>query len=357
MKYKAFLFLFAMVFTFGTIALADYIEPTGSYTAVNTPDVVKTGPRATVATFEKIGIGDGTNSPDISLLSSGSYAGSGSSDKGVWSEKLYVAGVTSAIDTNSLFLVRVNNVNNTTSSLFDQYSNSVSFKYPSSSTAKSAKPVEASVAGRYISNFAITSNEDNSTPGGTNPNGFSLDLQATPGSGGFNPTTNIGLGNYCNLYPPDLGTVVGDGGGCPDGSYMTMYKAPSFSGTLSATNNTNSQIVATCREFNPSVNPTSTGKCANSKNFTDLIRIGKYVSSGNVCTFTASSGTSFTNPDVPISTNGKNVKIRWYSLGGNPARSYINTLDDQKSFTWGCGQDDWEVQIYDDYGQFVTMTR
>ncbi len=362
MKHKAFLIVLLLLVTFGTAVLADYVEPTGTAPASNTGEVLKTGPKNTNSmTYEKIGIGDGTSATISNIasqgwlyLTAGSYAGSGVGDKGVKPDRLVVTGATGVVSGKD-FIVRVDPI---TGNEFDQFKNNSSFKYDKfinnnvNPAPTTPKPLEAFVAGRYISNFAITNSSDITT--NSSPNTYSLELRE---AGSFDPTTNIGLGNSCNLYPADLGNTIGDGGGCPAGTYMTRYIGPSYSGTLSSTNNTNTQVVATCTEFNPSINPTSGPHCSTGRTFSNAIRIGKDISSGSVCLFTISSGTSFTNSNVPANFNGKNVKIRWYALGGNPARAYINTLDNQKTFTYGCAQDSWEAEVYDDYGQYFNITR
>ncbi len=266
MKHKIFLTIFVLIFTFGTAVLADYLEPTGTAPSNNTGDVLKTGPKsATLVTFEKIGIGDGTTITPNSLLSSGSYAGIGS-NKGGFMEKLVVSGVTT-ISNPADFTVRVQDVNN---SGFDQFTSSnVQFFDKIKNQNINSKPLQAYIAGRILGKLAITDNADTGSTKNYNPS-YSLDFLAT-GTSNYAPTTNIGLGDFCDLYPVDLGKTVGDGGGCPAGSYMTMYKAPSFTTPVTSTNNTNSQVVATCTQFNPSISPKTLGRCSSARSASSAV--------------------------------------------------------------------------------------
>ncbi len=363
MKHKAFLVLIVLGFTFGSMAMANYLEPATTAPGSNTPDVVKTGPganvsgsRAITAIKSKIGIGDGTTFTGNSFLSTGSYVGTGTGDKGGFAEKLYAGGTTSVIggSTPKDLLIKINDVGSN-KVMFDQYAYGTQYIYPVNANPRMTKALEAIVAGRYISKIAITNNQDvdDIQKRKLNPTN-SLEFQPTSGSNAFLPTTNIGLGNSCNLYAPDLGVTAGDGGGCPKGSYMTWYKVPTISGTISSSNNNNGVALATCKQFNPATSPTNTGGCNSvAKVFTNLNSIDKEppISPSTVCTFSVGyQGANFIQ-------NGKNVKIKWYSLGGNPYRSYISANDDKTYFTYGCGQDSWEVVMTDDYGQFATATR
>ncbi len=368
MKHKAFLVLIVLGFTFGSMALANYVEPTATAPGSNTPDVVKTGPganvsgtRAVTVIKSKLGIGDGINLPNSSLLTAGSYIGTGCSgisclvqtgstgDKGGFMEKLVVLGATGVVGGSAPknVLVKINDVGSN-SSKFDQYVYGAQYEYPLGASKKMAKALEAIVAGRYISKMMVTDTPDT---GNTDTSDLSLNLQATST---FKPTTNIGLGDTCDLYAYDLGSAVGDGGGCPKGSYMVWYKQPSFSGTLSATNNNNGVVFAKCRQFNPSASPTNTGHCATGRPaFTHLSQLAKDTSV-NPCKFMAARQGATWPSGTPVGAtfNGVNVKLKWYD--GN---TYNSSLDNKTTFTYGCGSGPWRIVATDDYGQYAEETK
>lgn len=268
MKHKIFLTIILLVFTFGTLAMAEYVEPTSTAPSSNTGDVLRTGPRTTKTTVEKIGTWEfAKNPPDSTglaeyaksadLLKDSTYVGDETHKKGLFSEKLTVLGVSKIISGDLITMV-----DNKTGSSFDQFMNSTSYLYPlNANSTTPAKPLEGIITGRMLGQIALTDKEDDFDPFNRKFNpAYSLDLLATNTSS-FNPTTNIGLGDSCNLYPADIGTSIGGGGGCPAGSYITYYKKPTFSGAITSTNNTNSQVVATCTQFNPSMTPKNTGRC------------------------------------------------------------------------------------------------
>ncbi len=358
MKYKVFMGLLVSILTLGTMALADYVEPGSTPPSSNTPEVLKTESES-ARLYEKLGIGDGTNSVAASLLSNGPYI-----LQGAFSDKFVSLGAgnvgTSTLPKN--FVVKVPNIGNLGNTNFDQFKNQANFfKFPGN-TKTVAKPLEAIVAGRYISKVAITSDEDPATsqkPNGSNPNSFSLDLKATTGSNGFSPTTNIGLGNTCNLYYYDIGSSVGDGGGCPAGMFMSMYKAQTYSGTATSSSNTNNQVVATCTSFNPSASPTNTGHCDTGRFFTDLDGIYKEPENQTTgsCVFTLGSARNVGGSvDTASFLGAKSRKIRWYVLGGNPSPAYYSAGDDKTYISYGCSSN-WKAVVYDDYGQYIETSK
>ena len=335
------------IVTFGVIALADYVEPASTAPNSNTPEVLKTT-GATALTYDKLGIGNGDYNfvPTITVLKDGSWFGVHDTkvDKkyGVFSDKLVSTGA-NKIGTNKIpedFIIQVIDKNNKG---FDQYILSgIQFKKFPGEVDTTPKPLETLYNGRFVSKFAITDSADNGPKRLQDPN-YTLDFQPTSS---FSPTTNIGLGDSCNLYPVDIGTTVGDGGGCPAGSYISYYKQPTFSGTLSTTNNTNSQTVATCTQFNPSASPKNTGHCT-SKVFTNLNYVEK-VTGTPVCTYYAASSISYGGGINLSSFKGKNAKVKWYNGG-----TYTPSLDNKTTFTYGCGSGPWKVIATDDYGQYA----
>lgn len=360
MKHKAFLVLIVLGFTFGSMALANYIEPqsttnpsctwsnTSKAPECNTPTVVKTGPganvsgsRAVTVIKSKIGIGDGTTFTGNSFVSTGSYIGTGTGNKGGFAEKLYAGGTTSVIggSTPKDLLIQIYD-ESSNKGTFDQYAAGTQYIYPVGASKRMTKALEAIVAGRYISKIAITNNQDvdDIQKRKLNPTN-SLEFQPTSGSNAFLPTTNIGLGNSCNLYPYDLGSTAGDGGGCPKGSYMTWYTPPTVSGAVTSTNNTNSTIVAKCKEFNPATSPTTTGHCSTGKTaFSDVNYVQK-TTSGSQCMYYLFTTTG----TKAASFNGSGLKIKWYEYSndaqdsGTPTYSYRSSYDDKTSFNSTCG--------------------
>lgn len=339
MKYKAFLVLGILAFMFGTAVLADYVEPTGSPTGINTPEVLKTQ-SGTIRMVEKIGVGNGSLRPIESLLAQGPYIGVTQNNihYGTYSEKFVSQGASTFGNDLTVFFSGNNTLTNPN---LDQYKNPI----------QNIKPLQVILSGKLSSAVAITLDPDLASSA---PNNYSLDLKATSGTNGFNPTTNVGLGNSCNLYPPDFGLSVDDGGGCPAGMYLSMFKDIDVGKfTATSTNNMNGAVVAVCTGFDPSPAPTNTGACTG-KTFTDLFRVSKKLpSSGNVCTYTAATTTSSygSGNATPATFTGKNVKIRWYNGG-----SYDSSLDGQKTFTYGCGSGPWKVIVTDDYFQYAEAT-
>lgn len=367
MKHKVFLGALLLIFTLGTAVLADYTDPVSSAPNGNTPDVLKTQ-SATARTYEKLGNGDGVTFPSKSLFTNGPYFGvtnSNSQKIGAYSDKFVVQGATGVINGQNLLVMT-----DLTAS-FDQYINSVKFRDKISNTDKTAKPLEAIVAGRYVSPVLITSDIDISQ---ANSNNFTLELR---NASGFNPTTNIGLGNSCNLYYYDIGSSIdgvnyyGSGstvyktGGCPAGSYMSSYKGQLFGGTPTANSNTNGVVVATCTEFNPSATPVNTGHCDNGRYWTNLVHVGKSSAAGGLCKYTAASNTTSypSGSPTPATFTGKNVKYQWYvynngnygvnpkaytAISGATSSSYTDTCSNARNGSF------WlKVVVYDDYGQYA----
>lgn len=365
MKHKILLFLVIILIAIGSSVLADYIEPTVAAPGNNTPNtILKTGPaNQVVTTVEKIGVGDGTNQPSQSLLKNGGSFISlgGGSDKFVTIGASKVNAIpTSQTKSPNDFFIKGD------SSSFDQYINN-----------STVKPLEAFIAGRYISKLAITGKEDDPadvTQRAYNP-AYDLDLQATsPANGDFNPTTNIGLGNTCNLYPGDMGNSL-DIGGCPQGSYMTMYKSPTWSGTLSSTNNNTNMMIAQCTYFNPSSNPTNTGDCypyvgttqTQGKNYI----MGSRVSTSATATsdqkrwaFPANTRSRETAPGSGImqeelmvfSYEFKNPKITFIETNGATVVKQVGpTATDYMNTTMTLGNNRQWI-ITDDYGQYYSWS-
>lgn len=288
------------------MALADFVDNTSTAPADNTPNTILKVGTGTDETWEKVGVWQGTipSSNDINLrLNSGSYAGDATGTKGGFAEKLVSQGATKFLTSDLLTQV------NTKVSGFDQFvnGNPITYEYPVGTT-KTAKPLQGIIAGRMLGNIGLTDDADFSKKQ-YNP-AYSLDFLA--GTSSYKPTTNIGLGDSCNLYPVDIGTTIGSGGGCPAGSFISYYKKPTFSGTITSTNNTNSQVVATCTKFNPSANPTNTGRCSTGRNLNDGVTVTFGGPVGDEC-----------QPTVPSNCTAsgwyhKEVKSSYWSNGLPP---------------------------------------
>ncbi len=332
MKHKLFLILIGVFVLVGSTVLAEYIAPgtatpghsVPSDSASSTPEVLKTrnGNFDAALSYERLGTSDASSTAstklDRNLLSLGVYA-----IQGAYVEKLVTLGV-SGVATASDFTIKGN------STKFDQYANPFTFVDYQTNVNTTAKPLMAYIAGRYVSKFAVTDNANSTKDAALDPK-YSLDLQATSS---FNPTTNIGRGNSCNLYPVDLGTAAGDGGGCPAGSYITKYTAPTLTGYASDANNNNETVVATCTEFNPAASPTNLGHCDTGRTFLqENIHGGNngkitgnqtttYSSvTTNLCKYVVGSGYDYQGVDGSGSYvdsmqqavfKGKNVKYHWF---------------------------------------------
>jgi len=367
------------MFTFGTMAMADYIEPTSTAPAGNTGAPVLVGV-GTVNIAHKFGTWEGAD-PNIktkdyikSVLNNGSYAGSDGVNgvKGGFGEKLVVNGATRFLTSDLLTQVIALSGNS-----FDQFINTI--KYSDKGVEKTAKALQGIIAGRMLGGISITN--DINLAGNTNANPtYSLDFLATNvDTSSYKPTTNIGLGDSCNLYPADIGVTVGDGGGCPAGSFISYYKKPTFSGTITSTNNTNSQVVATCTKFNPSANPTNTGRCV-SNTFASLSTVYEYscndISSPqngqktwglsyNWCNSYSSAGPGVTATgeckfDVTVNKkNGKNPYAQHTLSNQNPSgpSGFTAMTSSGDTYTYSkqgtCAS--YTFQVRDDYGQYSNL--
>ncbi len=381
MKHKIFLVVLLFILTIGTATLADYVEPASTAPGSNTGSVLKTGPKSTSSmTYDPLGVGDGTiatlnnlDSNPATYLTNKSYAGSAGGTLGVKPDRLVVTGITGVI-TGKDFIVSVLDNSNNNNKSFDQYINSSSVRYnkfitDTNKPLTTPKPLEAFVAGRYISNITIT--KDSEITGTQSSNPYSLELRATQG---FSPTTNIGMGNSCNLYPRDIGAAISYGG-CPEGTYISMYKQPTFGGAVSKVNNTNSQVVAKCTYFNPSVSPASIGACFTDSSFaTTETKYGVTCRTFNNSTYTTYDGCA--SGDTQINQtgncryimrvdrlrNGKNPVIKAYkylSGGRIPNATYTGTTSGntqvlQLDETCQTPNDSvvFEFEAMDDYGQY-----
>lgn len=354
MKYKIFIFsLFALI-TVGSLVMADYVDPTGGASSYNTPEVLKTGSDTEKMTVEKVGTStSNTSSPKV-----GNFF-----ITGAFSDKLTVMGATQ-IDKN--FVVK-----SLASSLFDQYDNSFTYIDPVTLATHTSKPVEAVIPGRFTSKLIISNKESGSTP--------THRLMLEPSSI-FTPTTNIGLGNSCDLYPENFGFVISYtpsdsgtlNGGCPAGSYFTTYKnLPTISGNPTAVNNNNYFKFGKCTYFAPSATPYSTGRCYTENSFITKSNI-KQVRCDNLSSpdygTTAISPSSFWcqgNPLLisntglcsmvinPIKTSSRNIKVR------TNAGAYVDSFNgfsklDTCNPTVGAPL--WVYEIIDAYGQYATWT-
>lgn len=332
MKHKLLLILIGAFVLVGSSVLAKYVAPGGTFPNAtvsgvisgNTPEVLKTraGNFDSAVSYERLGIGDGTNTSntklDRSLLENGPYT-----LLGTHVEKLVTLGASDVNKTSSVdFTIKGSGTK------FDQYANPFTFTDIQTNITANSKPLLAYIAGRYVSNFALTSDADAT---GSNSNRYSFDLQATSS---FNPTTNIGLGNSCNLYPVDIGTTAGDGGGCPAGSFITQYKTPTLTGYATDANNNNTTVVATCTEFNPATSPTNLGHCDTGRTFLQENIHGSnngkitgnqtltYSSvTTDLCKYVVGSGYdyqgvdgsgSYTDSMQQATFKGKNVKYHWF---------------------------------------------
>ncbi len=384
MKHKIFLTLIVLMFTFGTMAMADYVDPTTTAPAGNTGAPVLVGVD-TVNIAHKFGTWEGADPNKTtkdyikSVLTNGSYAGSDGANgiKGGFGEKLVVNGATRFLTSD--LLTQVDDQNTTKS--FDQYLNIPKFVYPINTSAKNAKALQGIIAGRMLGGIAITNDINLSGNTAANPV-YSLDFLATNfETSKHNPTTNIGLGDSCNLYAPDIGVTIGSGGGCPAGSYISYYSAPNFSGTLSGTNNTNNQVMATCTKFNPSTNPTNTGRCATNPFSTNTYTVERLCRRVNMTTYTTFGSCSFSDTDmgdtgqckfslvIDKTKNSKNPKTHGYhwTFGGgcgtggcqNGHYPTLNNVDPDTtgniSYVDSCNSTNsfWEWKSTDDYGQYM----
>ncbi len=331
MKHKIFILsLFALV-TVGSFVMADYVDPTSSAPSGNTGSVVKTGPDTSVRTFEKIGTGGTCDSYGCNGLANFFYSG-------LYSDKLVTMGV-SQIDGNFEVFNRLGTV-------FDGYVYPAqNLKDPNTQASFNSKPIEAVISGNLASRLII-SNKETSQPA------YALQLEPATNPT-FNPTTNIGLGDSCNLYPANLDS------GCLSDAYVSMFKNPSFSGTLSSSNNTNSQVVGTCTSFKPSTSPTSTGNCF-TQEYTNFVFFEKTVNT-NPCVSKITVNAAYpygraknpkigvahvsgpTTPDRTVApTAGTTLQ---YSTSVNPS-----TCDNRADFFGDGGV--WKFYVTDDYGQY-----
>jgi hypothetical protein len=306
--------------------MADYVDPTSSAPNSNTGYPVKTGPDTSVRTFEKIGTGGDCGTYDCWGL--GNYFGIG-----LYTDKLVAMGATQ-VDGNIKIL-------NRSGSVFDGYLYPAqNLKDPNTQASFNSKPMEAIIPG-MLSSQIIISNQESSKPAG-----YTLQLEP---STGFSPTTNIGLGNSCNLYPANLDS------GCLSDAFISMYKNPSFSGTLSSSNNTNSQVVATCTQFKPSTSPTNTGDCYNDNNF---VLFEKTVNT-SPCVSKITVNSVFTGG---IAKNPK-IGVAWVSGPVTPNRAVSPTAGttlQYSSTALNCSNRSdffgdggvWKFYVTDDYGQY-----
>ncbi len=389
MKHKIFLILIVFLFVFSSMALADFTEkPIGTSNPPTAPNGNTGAPVLvgvdTVNIAHKFGTWEGADPNKTtkdyikSVLTNGSYAGSetiNGTKKGGFGEKLVVNGATRFLTSD--LLTQVDDQNTTKS--FDQYLNIPKFVYPINTSAKNSKPLQGIIAGRILGGIALTDKDDFETKQYTPA--YSLDFQATSTAPKFEPTTNIGLGDSCNLYAPDIGVTIGSGGGCPAGSYISYYSAPSFSGTLSGTNNTNNQIMATCTKFNPSANPTNTGRCATNPFSTNTYLVERLCRRVNMTTYTSFTSCNFQDTDmgdtgqckfnlvIDKTKNSKNPKTHGYhwTFGGgcgtggclNGHYPTLNNVDPDTtgniSYVDSCNSTNsfWEWKATDDYGQYM----
>lgn len=353
MKHKIFILSLFVLVTVGSFVMADYVEPTSSAPSSNTGYPVKTGPDTSVRTFEKISTG----------ITCGTYQCSDSSMPGNWfslglySDKLVAMGA-SQFGVNQREASRDIRVFKRTGGKFDQYINTFNFNDPNTQASYTSKPMEALVAAGLGSQI-IVSGQESSKPAYT--------LQLEP-STGFSPTTNIGLGDSCNLYPANIIS------GCPSGYYISQYKNPSFSGTLSSSNNTNNQVLATCTEFKPSTSP-STSDCYNTKSVSTGNKTGAIMfdngyigevhyeffvieenkSIGNYITQTSSNYWDVSTTPNPTNS-GKNAK---YRLSSNCPVSghYTIVASSSPIIPATCPDRNWRpvIEVIDDYGQFKSL--
>ena len=253
-KKNIFIVIFFTLITVASFATADYVEPSSSAPNNNvTKSILKTvSNTGTDSLYEKLGTGNGNLYPELIQLTNGSYFGvtDNGTKYGLFSDKSVVTG-------NTIVSENFNIMSDDLNDPFDQYSTQFTYASFPSMTNTTAKKLEALINGRFVTKNLLISNSNN-----TGAPNYGLELRP---ANGFNPTTNIGLGNSCKIYPLDMGATVGAfGTGCPTGSYMSMYKGPSFSGTLSSSNNTNNQLVAQCTYFKPSASPTNNTNCYSS---------------------------------------------------------------------------------------------
>lgn len=375
-KHKFFLIVLLAGFTVGLSTLAQYVGPTTTAPGNNTPAPLKTNyGNSNVSTYEKIGTGNGTSGPAIGLLANGTY-----SNLGLHSDTFTSLGT--SIINSDLTIPNLTDNGLTDNGYFDKYSNSFTYNDVHTNVNNIiGKKIESMLSGRLISRILIS---DNKTATPT----YDLELRATSG---FEPKTNIGLGNTCNLYPANLGSGVGYSAftGCHgpfwdatysinefEMGYMSYYTPPSWTGALNAGNNTNNQVVGTCTFWNPAVNPQNIGACyPNNKDVSNATKtgaimydngyigevhyrffpmttgsLGSYISqgSGNIWSLVASGDL------IPVNT-GKNAKYRLSisCSGGTPTTQPVST----PYIDVACPDRNWqpEIQIIDDYGQFKTL--
>jgi hypothetical protein len=350
MKYKIFIFsLFALI-TVGSLVMADYVDPTGGASSYNTPEVLKTGSDTEKMTVEKVGTStSNTSSPKV-----GNFF-----ITGAFSDKLTVMGATQ-IDKNFRVISE-----KFTIPTFDQYTDSFTYIDPVTLATHTSKPVEAVIPGRFTSKLIISNKESGSTP--------THRLMLEPSST-FTPTTNIGLGNSCDLYPQNFGFIfnVNDpNGGCPAGSYFTTYKnLPTISGNPTAVNNNNYFKFGKCTYFAPSTTPSSTGRCYTEKSFittyhTKQIRCddlsspdyGQVTSSPGAISWCNSPNRSYTGlcymTISPVRESTRNIKV---STNGGAYVDSFNGFSKIDTCTTSSFTPLWVYEIIDAYGQYTTWT-
>lgn len=207
---------------------------------------------------------------------------------------------------------------------------------------KQSKPVEAYLPLRLLSRVVIADKEnfikpekygDSSIQNRNLEPAYDLELQYREGTGGFAPTTNIGLGEFCEVSASEMNSY-----GCPNGAYIStlddtgniFINDPTLNGTNREYNkNTKTYTMkdytysstpyAMCTYWAPSKNPANIGNC--------YIRYGNYGAHNNyvfVSVATSGSGNSCTtslsyntNPYININSTsiGTPAITMWYKNG------------------------------------------
>lgn len=275
---------------FGIVALGDYVSP-GTPPSGNTQAPLFVGPSTQkVVLFEKLG----TNSATISDLSNVSYMGRASA----WVDSLFVAGT--SVFANNVFVGNADEkkdlpfsysrelLNFDSSSFggqFDQLDYNFT-KKNGTSNIQGYPVISTTIAGIFRSDKFLVSKDAKTFSGSKTANknyNFEFGTSDIKLQKVQNLETNIGLGNWCALYPIDLGTKdldtgyrnsssynnpngLGDNrgqGGCPDGSYLIAYQKPRIiaNADITSSNNNNNQIVGYCRYFDPVASPKNIGRC------------------------------------------------------------------------------------------------
>ncbi len=255
MKRKIFALFILFFLALSVVAVADYVAP-GSTPPDGNPSrplfvnyscagqagcSVSYVPLAVL--YDKLGIGDGygrdgygdtkgKNIPKLSDLDNVSFMGRLSGD----ATNLVVAGSSALL--GDVFVGNANDINkrdpnftSSTSTDFNQFNYDVRVNH---NIKDNTLPVISSTFAGILNTDSLLVTKDSKTYGNLNrlpANGITSEaFEFGTYDNNLNfldkdyLQTNIGLGNWCSLYPVDIGNTIDDGGGCPWGSYMVSFQ-------------------------------------------------------------------------------------------------------------------------------------